>query len=66
MMTRQGVSQRAKNATFSLQCWMDFLEDCRLIQSAKNSSSWGKLLNQAKDSNIFFSLFNAIYAPIRC
>ena len=46
VVVRNGVSQKAKYATFNLDCWMTFLEDCRLIQSARHSAPWGRQLSQ--------------------
>ena len=55
VVVRNGVSQKAKSASFSLQCWMDFLEDCRLISTARNFCPWGKMLSH-RDAKLCFFL----------
>jgi len=60
-VTRGGITQKSKTAAFSLQSWMDFLDDAKLIQTAKNQNPWGQVLSQREARLVFFlSRFNVV------
>jgi len=56
VVVRNGISQKDKVALFSLQCWMDFLEDSGLLAKVAGSGNlWGKQLSQ-RDAKLAFFL----------